>query len=70
MKSKDIVQAILPKTRSERHKENGAFGNFYFIIRNEETKSILGDGTTEAQAWADALPKVLEMAHDAIANFP
>jgi hypothetical protein len=70
MKSKDIVQAILPRTKAEKQKTNGAFGTHYFLVRNGRDTMYLGQGDTEAQAWADALPKVLEMAQKAIANFP
>jgi len=59
MTSKNKVKEIYPRAYAEKHQtRNSMVKEYYYLIwtsRLIEEKVRLGEGTTEAKAWKDAL---------------
>lgn len=59
MTSKDKIKEIYPRAYAEKHQTNSQLKKeYYYLIwtsRLREEKVRLGEGTTEAKAWKDAL---------------
>jgi len=59
MTSKDKIIEVYPKAYAEKYTERNPLNKeLYYLIwtsRKTEEKARLGEGTTEAKAWKDAL---------------
>lgn len=65
MTSKDKVKEIYPRAYTEKHQtKNPLRKEYYYLIwssRLREEKVRLGEGSTEAKAWKDALEWIEEI---------